>query len=87
MIADPAILILDEATSSVDTITESKIQKALLLLVTGRTSVIVAHRLSTIRSADKVLVLDAGRIAEQGTHRSLLRKKGLYAQMYKRFVT
>jgi ATP-binding cassette subfamily B protein len=87
MLADPRILILDEATSSVDTLTEERVQKALSLLLAGRTSIVVAHRLSTIRNVNRVLVLESGRIAEQGTHRSLLRRRGLYAQMYKRFIS
>src|SRR5690606_38307708 len=72
MLADPAILILDEATSSVDTMTEARIQKALSLLLKGRTSFVVAHRLSTIRHADQVLVLEHARIIERGTHTQLL---------------
>ena len=72
MLADPRILILDEATSSVDTLTELRIQRALAKLLTGRTSFVVAHRLSTIRSADQILVLEDGRIVERGTHAELL---------------
>jgi len=86
MIADPRILILDEATSSVDSLTEARIQKAVLALLAGRTSFVVAHRLSTIRHADQVLVLDGGRLVEQGTHAELLQKQGVYAALHRDFV-
>jgi ATP-binding cassette subfamily B protein len=86
LLADPRILILDEATSSVDTMTEVTIQAALARLLAGRTSFVVAHRLSTVRHADLVLVLDEGRIAERGTHDELLRRNELYAEMYREFV-
>ncbi len=85
MLADPRIFILDEATSSVDAITEEKLQNALSKLLAGRTSFVVAHRLSTIRTANLVIVLDKGRIAESGTHRQLLKKGGLYADLYRQF--
>jgi ATP-binding cassette, subfamily B, bacterial len=87
MLADPRILILDEATSSVDTVTESRLQHALMQLLRGRTSFVVAHRLSTIRHADLVLVLDQGRIVESGNHRQLLAHGGRYARMYQQFVS
>jgi ATP-binding cassette subfamily B protein len=82
ILADPSILILDEATSSVDTRTEARIQKALLRLMAGRTSFVIAHRLSTIRDADHVLVINNGEIVEQGTHQELLDKKGFYHHLY-----
>ena len=82
ILADPSILILDEATSSVDTRTEARIQKALLRLMQGRTSFVIAHRLSTIRDADKVIVINDGEIVEQGTHQQLLDKRGFYHRLY-----
>lgn len=87
MLADPRVLILDEATSSVDTVTESRLQHALMKLLQGRTSFVVAHRLSTIRHADLVLVLDDGRIVESGNHRQLLALGGRYARMYQQFAS
>ena len=84
VLADPRILILDEATSNVDTRTEALIQEALRTLLKGRTSVVIAHRLSTIRNADLILVIEAGCIAERGTHASLLSQNGLYADLYLR---
>ena len=82
ILADPAILILDEATSSVDTRTEARIQKALLRLMAGRTSFVIAHRLSTIRDADHVVVIKNGEIVEQGNHQQLLDLHGFYHQLY-----
>ena len=82
ILSDPSILILDEATSSVDTRTEARIQKALLLLMKGRTSFVIAHRLSTIRDADNVIVIDHGEIVEQGSHDQLLEKRGFYYHLY-----
>ena len=82
ILADPVILVLDEATSSVDTRTEARIQKALLRLMEGRTSFVIAHRLSTIREADNVVVIDNGRIVEQGTHQQLLAQRGFYHRLY-----
>ena len=82
MLCLPPMLILDEATSSIDTRTEVRIQKAFARMMEGRTSFIVAHRLSTIREADVILVMRDGKIIEQGTHDSLLARNGFYAKLY-----
>jgi len=82
VLADPGILILDEATSSVDTRTEARIQEALLRLMKGRTSFVIAHRLSTIRDADNILVINDGRIIERGAHDELLAQRGFYHNLY-----
>ena len=82
MIKDSPLLILDEATSSVDTRTELVIQKAMDELTNGRTSFVIAHRLSTVKNADVILVLDKGDIVETGDHETLLKKGGYYAELY-----
>jgi ATP-binding cassette subfamily B protein len=82
MLSIPPMLILDEATSSIDTSTEIRIQKAFNRMMQGRTSFIVAHRLSTIREADVILVMKDGHIIEQGNHEDLLAKQGFYYNLY-----
>jgi ATP-binding cassette subfamily B protein len=81
--ANPDILILDEATSSVDTATEQQIEQAIQTLLKGRTSIVIAHRLSTIQRADNIVVLHNGKVHENGTHQELLAKNGLYAKLYR----
>lgn len=82
MLLNPPMLILDEATSSIDTLTEIRVQRAFDEMMKGKTSFIVAHRLSTIKNADTILVMNAGKIIEQGTHNELLKKEGFYANLY-----
>jgi ATP-binding cassette subfamily B protein len=84
VLAQPEIFIMDEATSSVDTLTESLIQRGMEHLMQGRTSIIIAHRLSTIKRATRILVIEDGKIAEQGTHAALLRARGHYYRLYTR---
>ena len=87
VLANPPILILDEATASVDTRTEMNIQQAMIALMKGRTSIIIAHRLSTIRDADKIVVLDEGKLVEMGHHNELLKKHGAYYNLYNQQFT
>jgi ATP-binding cassette subfamily B multidrug efflux pump len=82
LIANPRILIMDEATSSIDAYTELLIQKAMDKILQGRTAIVIAHRLSTVRNADKIVVIENGRIAEAGKHDELLEKGGLYKKLY-----
>ncbi len=84
ILADPRILVLDEATASVDTITEQKIQSAIDTIIHGRTSIVIAHRLSTVRNADLILVVDDGKIIEHGTHEQLMSRRGSYYRLYTR---
>jgi ATP-binding cassette subfamily B protein len=86
MLPDPRIVVLDEATSAIDTLTETRLQRALEILLRDRTAFVIAHRLSTIRKADLVLVLDGGRIVERGTHHDLLLAGGTYAKLHEEFV-
>ena len=81
-VADPPVLILDEATSSIDTRTEKLVQDGMDALMTGRTTFVIAHRLSTVRNADCIMVMEQGRIIERGTHDELIEKKGKYYQLY-----
>jgi ATP-binding cassette subfamily B multidrug efflux pump len=82
LLQDPAILLLDEATANIDSETEALIQEALEVLLADRTVLVVAHRLSTIKKADKILVLDKGEIIEEGSHSQLMAKKGFYHELY-----
>ena len=81
-LANPAVLVLDEATSAVDVQTEQRIQKALRRLCEGRTAIVIAHRLSTVRHADRIAVIEHGRVAELGRHEELLARHGAYAALY-----
>ena len=86
LLKDPSIVILDEATSSLDSENEAAVQAALATALEGRTALVIAHRLSTIVGADQILVLDAGRIVERGTHAELVDHGGLYAELYRTLV-
>jgi ATP-binding cassette subfamily B protein len=85
-LADPPVLILDEATSSLDPATEGAVEQALMRLLRGRTSVVIAHRLSTAEHADRVLVVDHGRIVEDGSHFELVRRGGYYSALYRQWT-
>ncbi|MCG3224432.1 MAG: ATP-binding cassette domain-containing protein [Candidatus Heimdallarchaeota archaeon] len=87
VIANPSILILDECSSSVDPITESLIQKGINYMLRGRTSIVIAHRLSTIKNSSKIVVIDDGKIVEEGTHQDLLKRKGRYFDLYQTQLT
>ena len=82
IVGNPRVIILDEATANIDTQTELLIQDALKRILLGRTSIVIAHRLSTVRNADKILVLDHGRLVETGNHQELLKRNGVYARLY-----
>ena len=83
VLKDPSILILDEATSAVDSETESIIQEAIERIINGRTTIMIAHRLSTLKKADKIIVVDEGKIAEMGSHNELMEKRGKYYKLVK----
>ena len=82
LLQNPSILILDEATASVDPFTELQIQEAMEKVTQGRTTIVIAHRLTTVRNVDRIIVLDHGKIVEEGNHETLLQKNGYYARLY-----
>ena len=83
MLKDPQILILDEATAALDALSEHYVQKAMNALMTDRTAIVIAHRLATIANADQIVVMEKGRLVEQGNHDSLFQQNGLYAKLYR----
>jgi subfamily B ATP-binding cassette protein MsbA len=87
MLRDAPLLLLDEATSALDTESERLVQDSLARLMAGRTTIVIAHRLSTVRDADRIFVLERGRVAESGDHESLIAEGGLYAQLYRHNLT
>jgi ATP-binding cassette subfamily B protein len=86
LLADPRLLILDEATASIDTETERLVQTGLATLLRGRTAFIIAHRLSTVKHADRILVLEQGRLVESGSHETLIQRRGLYYRLHRMAV-
>jgi subfamily B ATP-binding cassette protein MsbA len=82
IVRDPVILLMDEATSSLDAVVESQIQGAMNVAMAGRTAIVIAHRLSTVRDADRIVVLGRGRITEEGTHDALIARRGAYFELY-----
>src|SRR5581483_1777083 len=82
LLVDPSILLLDEATANLDLATEARVQRAMGVVAAGRTTLVIAHRLQTARTADRIVVLDAGRVVEQGTHEQLLARGGRYAELW-----
>ena len=82
LLKNPPILILDEATSALDTESEKKVQKAIEMLMKDRTALVIAHRLSTVQNADKIIVIDKGRVVEKGNHKNLYEQNGLYRKLY-----
>jgi ATP-binding cassette subfamily B protein len=83
---DPAILLLDEATSNLDLATEATVSRAMGIVARGRTTILIAHRLQTARTADRIIVMDDGRVVEDGTHEQLLARRGRYAAMWRSFA-
>ena len=84
MLKNPSILILDEATSALDTLSEALVQQALDRLMEGKTTIIIAHRLSTVQNADKIIVIDAGKMVQKGTHEELMAQNGVYKDLYEK---
>ncbi len=84
LLSNPPILILDEATASIDPYTELKIKKALAILLKDRTALVIAHRLSTVRNADNIIVINEGKVVEEGNHAALIKRRGMYHRLYKK---